>query len=135
MPLDERIPGIQASGRRWSDFDNVATRAMRGTAMRSVNVAELKNQMSKYLALAQEGEEIVIRDRNLPVAMLVPFSGKESSEEELLLVAARKMWLPKETLDVEELLKIRTGKVTGNEAVRALLEDRSESLMSKVPGF
>lgn len=96
--------------------------------MRSVNVAELKNQLSKYLAFAKGGEEIVIRDRKLPVAKLVPFSAKEASEEELVLVAAGKMRMPAETLDVEGLLKIRTGKVSDKEAVRALLEDRSESL-------
>ena len=42
--------------------------------MRSVNVAELKNRLSKYLTFAKGGEEIIIRDRNLPVAKLVPFS-------------------------------------------------------------
>jgi len=44
--------------------------------MRSVNVAELKNRLSKYLTFAKGGEEVVIRDRNLPVAKLVPFSGE-----------------------------------------------------------
>jgi prevent-host-death family protein len=96
--------------------------------MRSVNVAELKDQLSKYLAFAKGGEEIVIRDRSLPVAKLVPFSAAEATEEELLLVAAGKMRMPKEPLKVEELLKIRTGRVSGNEAVHALLEDRAESL-------
>ena len=96
--------------------------------MRSVNVAELKDQLSKYLAFAKGGEEIVIRDRSLPVAKLVPFSAGEASEEELLLVAAGKMRLPKEQLKVEKLLKIATGKVSGSEAVHALLEDRADSL-------
>jgi prevent-host-death family protein len=41
--------------------------------MRSVSVAELKNRLSKYLTFAKGGEEVVIRDRNLPVAKLVPF--------------------------------------------------------------
>ena len=96
--------------------------------MRSVNVAELKNQLSRYLTFAKGGEEIVIRDRNLPVAKLVPFSAEEASEEELLLVAAGKMRMPKNPINIDELLKIRTGKVTGNEAVQALLEDRAASL-------
>jgi prevent-host-death family protein len=96
--------------------------------MRSVNIAELKNQLSRYLTFAKGGEEIVIRDRNLPVAKLVPFSAEEASEEELLLVAAGKMRMPKNPINIDELLKIRTGKVTGNEAVQALLEDRAESL-------
>ena len=94
--------------------------------MRSVNVAELKNQLSKYLTFAKAGEEIVIRDRNLPVAKLVPFSAEEASDEELLLVAAGKMRLPKSSLKVEELLRIPTGRVAGNEAIQALLEDRAE---------
>jgi prevent-host-death family protein len=97
-------------------------------AMRSVNVAELKNQLSKFLTFAKGGEEIIIRDRNLPVAKLVPFSSEEATEEELLLVAAGKMRLPQSPIDVDELLKIRTGKVSGNEAVQALLDDRAESL-------
>src|SRR5437667_3020873 len=82
-----------------------------GTAMRSVNIAELKNRLSRYLTFAKGGEEIIIRDRNLPVAKLVPFSGDEGSEDELLLVAAGKMRLPKTPVRVEELLRIPTGKV------------------------
>jgi prevent-host-death family protein len=96
--------------------------------MRSVNVAELKNRLSKYLTFAKGGEEVVIRDRNLPVAKLVPFSAEDASEQELLLVAAGKMRLPKARLDVEELLKIPTGRVAGNKAVQAVLDDREEEL-------
>jgi prevent-host-death family protein len=96
--------------------------------MRSVNIAELKNQLSKYLNFAKDGEEIVIRDRNLPVAKLVPFSAEETSEEELLLVAAGRMRMPKTSLKVDELLQIPTGKVAGSEGTRALLEDRAEGL-------
>jgi|SRR5579863_891878 prevent-host-death family protein len=96
--------------------------------MRSVNVAELKNRLSKYLTFAKGGEEVVIRDRNLPVAKLVPFSAEDASEQELLLVAAGKMRLPKARLDVKELLKIPTGRVAGNKAVQAVLDDREEEL-------
>ena len=96
--------------------------------MRSVNVAELKNQLSKYLTFAKGGEEIIIRDRNLPVAKLVPFSAEEASEEDLLLVASGIMRLPKRSVKVEELLRIPTGRVPDNEAVEALLEEREEGL-------
>ena len=97
-------------------------------SMRSVNVAELKNQLSKYLTFAKSGEEIVIRDRNLPVAKLVPFSTEEGTEEELLLVAAGKMRLPQNSVDLEKALKIPTGRLVGREGTRALLEDREQSL-------
>ncbi len=94
--------------------------------MRSVNVAELKNRLSKYLTFARSGEEVVIRDRNLPVAKLVPFSSEGADDQELLLVAAGKLRLPSVRLDVKELLKIPTGKVAGNKAIRAVLDDREE---------
>jgi len=81
--------------------------------MRSVSVAELKNRLSKYLALAKGGEEIIIRDRNLPVAKLVPFSSEEGIGEELLLVAADKMRLPERPVDLEKVLRVPTGKHLG----------------------
>ena len=95
--------------------------------MRSVNVAELKNQLSKYLTFARSGEEIVIRDRNLPVAKLIPFSAGDASDEELLLVAAGKMRLPKESADLETLLKVPSGRTMDREVTRALLEEREQS--------
>jgi prevent-host-death family protein len=108
---------------------NMAIIAIReSTPMRSVNIAELKNRLSRYLTFAKGGEEIIIRDRNLPVAKLVPFSGDEGSEDELLLVAAGKMRLPKTPVRVEELLRIPTGKVGAREGIQALLDDREESL-------
>ena len=95
--------------------------------MRSVNVAELKNQLSKYLTFARSGEEIVIRDRNLPVAKLIPFSAGDASDEELLLVAAGKMRLPKESADLEKLLKVPSGRTMGRGVTGALLEEREQS--------
>jgi prevent-host-death family protein len=96
--------------------------------MRSVNVAELKNRLSKYLTFAKEGEEIVIRDRSLPVAKLVPFSAEEANEEELLLVAAGRMRLPKRSVKIGELLRIPTGSLAGSEGIQALLDDRAERM-------
>jgi prevent-host-death family protein len=94
--------------------------------MRTVNVATLKNQLSKYLTYAKAGEEIIIRDRNLPVAKLVPFSAEDADEQELRLVAEGKLKLPTGKLDVKKFLKMPAGKVKGNRAVEALLADREE---------
>ena len=94
--------------------------------MRSVNVAELKNRLSKYLRFVRGGEEVVIRDRILPVAKLVPFSAEGADDQELVLVAAGKLRLPKVRLNVKELLKIPTGSVGGNKAIQAVLTDRAE---------
>jgi prevent-host-death family protein len=96
--------------------------------MRSVNVAELKNSLSKYLTFAKAGEEVVIRDRNLPVAKLVPFPAEDAGSQELLLVGVGKMRLPKKPLDLAALLKIPAGKVTRGAVARAITEDREDKL-------
>lgn len=70
----------------------------------------------------------MIRDRNLPVAKLVPFSAEGADDQELMLVAAGKLRLPSVRLDVKELLKIPTGRVAANKAIQALLADREEEL-------
>ena len=98
--------------------------AMKRGSMRSVNVAELKNRLSKYLTFVKAGQEVVIRDRNLPVAKIIPFTTADANDQELLLVAAGKLRLPSVRLDIKELLKIRTGTVSGNKAIRALQADR-----------
>jgi prevent-host-death family protein len=95
--------------------------------MRTVNVAELKNQLSKYLTFARGGEEVVIRDRNLPVAKLVPFSAEGADDQDLILIAAGKLRPPQIRLDVKALLKIPTGRVAGNKAIQAVVADREDS--------
>lgn len=95
-----------------------------GSTMRSVNVAKLKNELSKYLRFAKSGEEIVIRDRNLPIAKLVPFTAEDATDEDMELVAAGKMRLPKAKVSLRQILKIPTGTVRGNRAVEVLLTDR-----------
>jgi hypothetical protein len=47
-------------------------------------------------------------------------------EEELALVAAGKMRLPTEPLDIKKLLKIPTGTGEGNKAIQAVVSDREE---------
>ncbi len=93
--------------------------------MRSVSVAERKNRLSEYLTFARGGEEVVIRDRNLPVAKLVPFSAEGADDHEQVLVAAGKMRLSKVRLNVKEFLKIPTGSVAGNKVIQAVLTDRA----------
>jgi len=94
--------------------------------MRSVDVAELKKRLSKYVAFARGGEEIVILDGNLPVAKLVPLSAEGTDDLELMLVAKGKLRLPKARLDVKALLKIPTGRVTRNKTIQALVAGRED---------
>jgi prevent-host-death family protein len=95
--------------------------------MRSVNIAELKNRLSTYITYAKAGETIVIRDRNTPVAQLVPLPVDESlSQEERELVAAGIMRMPEKPWDIEAFDHLPMPKVEGNALTQALLDERDE---------
>lgn len=40
----------------------------------SVGVRELKANLSKYLAMATAGKDVIVTDRNRPIARIVPFA-------------------------------------------------------------
>ena len=67
--------------------------------MGTVNIAELKDQLSSFLHRVRAGEELVIRDRNLPIAKIVPLHGEDGDPEELSLVASGHMTLPTKQSD------------------------------------
>ncbi|HET6681179.1 MAG TPA: type II toxin-antitoxin system prevent-host-death family antitoxin [Gemmatimonadaceae bacterium] len=50
---------------------------MKKKSDRTVGVAELKARLSAYLRLARRGEAITVRDRDTPVAMLVPYETED----------------------------------------------------------
>lgn len=41
--------------------------------MNTANIAILKNNLSRFLRTVQEGGDVIVMDRNRPVARLVPF--------------------------------------------------------------
>jgi prevent-host-death family protein len=68
--------------------------------MKSVNIGALRNNLSAYLHEVRNGEEIVVRDRDEPVARIVPFGhGEPEDEEEARLVAEGVLKAPEEEMD------------------------------------
>lgn len=55
--------------------------------MRTVNIADLKAQLSAHIQHVRDGEEVLVCDRNHPVARIVPCSVQDLSEQERRLVA------------------------------------------------
>jgi antitoxin (DNA-binding transcriptional repressor) of toxin-antitoxin stability system len=47
--------------------------------MKDINVSELKAQLSKYLRMASRGSQIVVKDRDEPIAQLGPPPGDATS--------------------------------------------------------
>ena len=48
--------------------------------MKTVNIAKLKNNFSKFLALVEKGEEVRICKRNIAIAKLTPIQKHEKGK-------------------------------------------------------
>jgi antitoxin (DNA-binding transcriptional repressor) of toxin-antitoxin stability system len=57
--------------------------------MKSVNVAGLKNRLSAYLSEVRAGQEILGRDRQAPIARILPVAHGVGEDEHLQLLAAQ----------------------------------------------
>ncbi len=44
--------------------------------MNKAKIADLKNNLSRYLAYVREGGEVLVLDRDTPVARLVPYAAR-----------------------------------------------------------
>jgi prevent-host-death family protein len=55
--------------------------------MKTVNISDLKAQLSAHIQLVRDGEEVLVCDRNKPVARIVPCDMEDRTEQERRLVA------------------------------------------------
>jgi prevent-host-death family protein len=55
--------------------------------MKTVNIGELKAKLSAHIRGVRRGEEVLVCDRNRPVARIVPCHLEEHTEQERRLVA------------------------------------------------
>ncbi|HEX5233769.1 MAG TPA: type II toxin-antitoxin system prevent-host-death family antitoxin [Silvibacterium sp.] len=98
--------------------------------MKSVQIGELKNKLSEYLREVRKGGEILIHDRNLPIAKIVPYVPESIEEQERILIATGQMTPRKSTENREEFLKRFWArphpKVEGRKAIQAVLDERQE---------
>ncbi len=95
--------------------------------MREANIAQLKNNLSRYLALVRKGETVRVLDRRVPVAQIVPIgeaAGGRPAGIEALAQMERKGLIRRGTgrIDPEILDRDPPGKPCG--VLRALLEER-----------
>ncbi|MEJ7713809.1 MAG: type II toxin-antitoxin system prevent-host-death family antitoxin [Pyrinomonadaceae bacterium] len=94
--------------------------------MQTVNIADLKNKLSAYLEQVKNGEEFIVKDRNRPVARLIPLtSGEDLDAEEEALVAAGLMRLPlKEKSD--DFLKLPAPQAAMSDIQAVIRAERDE---------
>jgi prevent-host-death family protein len=83
-----------------------------------VNIAHLKAHLSQYLRSAQKGNEIVVKDRETPIARLVPM---EQRPERLVTK------LPtKSPSEIDKLPGIRPKKLKPGDLEKALRENKQD---------
>ncbi|MDO8520458.1 MAG: type II toxin-antitoxin system prevent-host-death family antitoxin [Deltaproteobacteria bacterium] len=91
--------------------------------MTKVKIAKLKSQLSRYLRRVRAGEEIVVTDRDTPIARVIPF---EKPHEELIIIPAKR--------PIKDWLKIKVRPAPeGTDSLKALLEDREDRLEKLFP--
>lgn len=92
--------------------------------MPTVNIGALKNRLSAYLKFVRNGEEVIVCDRNVPVARILPFQPAEGFDEEearLIAVGILKPAADPNPMDWDAFWAIPTGTVS-DEAVREAIE-------------
>lgn len=94
--------------------------------MRTVNIADLKNNLSAHLKRVRAGEELLVKDRNRPIAKLVPLaSGEDLDAQELELAATGIVRLPTQSLP-DSFWKMPAPQVSFEDAVAAVTSERDE---------
>ena len=91
--------------------------------MRSANIADLRNRLTQYLREVRAGEEIVVRDRQRPIAKIVPFTVDDDDADDAALVAGGLMRKGSGTLP-PSFWKARRARLTLSKAVAAVRADR-----------
>ncbi len=71
--------------------------------MKTANIAELKNGLSRYLEEVKRGGQVLVSERNVPFAKIVPLNYTDDYEaEEMELVAKGLMSLPEDDSPLPE---------------------------------
>ena len=77
--------------------------------MASVQIADLKNNLSAYLRKVRTGEEVIICDRKSPIAKIEPLSTGNFDLEEQELIAKGLMLPPQKPFDADAFFAIGRG--------------------------
>ena len=92
--------------------------------MRSTNIADLRNHLTRYLKEVRAGEEIVVCDRQLAFAKIVPLAHADDAEDSAL-VASGLMRKAERALPVS-FWRVRRPSIGRDVAADAVSRDRDE---------
>ena len=81
--------------------------------MRSVKIGDLKAKLSAHIQMVRDGEEVVVCDRNEPVARIVPIRAAEFSDQERRLIARGILTPPLRRRKASESMARASGRCPG----------------------
>ena len=93
-------------------------------SVKTVNIAELKAQLSAHIQRVKQGEEVLICERNKPVARIVPCDMEDYSEQEQRLIAQGVLVPPRKKRPAIVSLPEPVGNVPDDVVARILREER-----------
>ncbi len=94
--------------------------------MKAVNIAELKNRLSLYLNEVRGGVEILVKDRDLPIARIVPLTFGDQDQEMVALAVRGRIRLGKGAIG-EEFWGMPAPKVSAKALRRVIEEERDDA--------
>jgi prevent-host-death family protein len=95
--------------------------------MTKVGIARLKAELSRYLAIARRGQEIVVTERGRPIAKLVALGGAEHADSRVERLIRTGVVIPGTGRVRPSLRKPPRGSRVGDGVLAALLQEREES--------
>ena len=95
--------------------------------LKTVNIAELKNRLTVYLNEVRAGHEVLVRDRNTPIARIVPIGHGTDQDDELRALAVQgKVRLADKVMD-ESFWDLPAPRVSADALRDALNSERNEA--------
>ncbi len=94
--------------------------------MKRATISQTKNQLSALIQYVRRGGEVLILDRDRPVARLVPIQSASTSDDERLLELERRGVIRRALRKPQKKLSPPV-KVEGADILEALLRDRGEA--------
>jgi prevent-host-death family protein len=95
--------------------------------MKEAKISEIKNRLSRYLALVRRGEVVRILDRNVPIAQIVPIAtpaGEAPVGAEVLADLERKGLIRRGSAEIPREILDRDPPGRSAGVLEALLDER-----------
>ena len=94
--------------------------------MKTVNIGDLKARLSAHIQMVKDGEEVLVCERNKPVARIIPCDLEDYSEQEKRLIAKGVLTPPREKGPADLSWLRPVGRVSRKVMERIFREERED---------